>query len=88
MRPNDSYRSDLLLAWVFRLGLYLGIGAILATTLGNCSPLPKTSDILPSMSAVTLPVRGAGEEARTRNDTPTNGGCHEKSDLTPREPLR
>jgi hypothetical protein len=55
MRPNDAYTSGLLVAWMLRIGLYLGLVAILATVLGNCSPVPKVSDILPSMPAARPP---------------------------------
>lgn len=80
----DSYRSGLVLAWMLRIGLYVGVLAILAITFTGCS-VPKPSDILPKISADT--AISSGEGNRTRNDEPQSGGCHEKSDYSPRKPL-
>lgn len=84
MRPYDTYRMELLVAFLVRVGLYGGIVAILAMILTNCSPF-STSDVLksPLPPLAIMP----GEESRTRNPIPPSGGCDEKSDSSLRRPL-
>jgi hypothetical protein len=86
MRPYDTYRMELLVAFLVRVGLYGGIVAILATLIAGCSPTsPK--DVIPSgMSLPPLAIMPE-VESRTRNDIPQDGGCHEKSDSSSRRPL-
>ena len=86
MDPRSSYYGDLLVAWMLRIGLLCGVLAILAMT--ACS-MPLDSSISDRISGIAArPPIGVGEkEARTRNDTPQQGGCHEKSDSSLKEPL-
>lgn len=86
MRPYDTYRMELLAAFLVRVGLYGGIVAILAMIFTGCSPTsPK--DVIPSgMSLPPLAIM-PDVESRTRNDIPQDGGCHEKSDSSLRRPL-
>lgn len=84
MRPYDTYRMELLVAFLVRVGLYGGIVAVLAMILANCSP-PSAGDMLKGISpplAIT-----PGDESRTRNPIPPSGGCDEKSDSSLRRPL-
>lgn len=85
MPSNDAYTSDLLVAWLFRLGLLCGLLAIMALTFAACS-VPTPTDILQKMSA-NARITG-GEGTQTRNDEPPSGGCHEKSDSSLRKPLQ
>jgi len=84
MRPNDTYIADLVLAWVFRVGMYGGVLAIMAMTTA-CSPtLPDPLNLLPKRSAA--PGVTQGEDSQTRNyNTPYDGGCNEKSDSSLRK---
>lgn len=84
MPTNDSYYRGLVVASVLRVGLYVGVLAILAI-MSACSPLPKVQSILPSMSADADVNRRDGDQ--TRNDEPHSGGCHEKSDRSLGKPL-
>lgn len=84
MRPYDTYRMELLVAFLVRVGLYGGVVAILAMILANCSP-PTAGDMLKGISPPLAITPGDG--SRTRNDTPQDGGCHEKSDSSLRRPL-
>lgn len=84
MRPYDTYRMELLVAFLVRVGLYGGIVAILAMILANCSP-PSAGDMLKGISPPLAIM--PGDESKTRNDKPHDGGCHEKSDSSLRRPL-
>jgi len=85
MQSSDAYRTDLVLAWVFRVGLYCGTLAILTLVLISCSPRGST-DILPSMSADSRPVRPV--EKRLDSESTTQPlGCDEKSDSSLKRPL-
>lgn len=83
MPTSDLYIRGTVLAWLLRFGLYGGIAAI-AVILSNCS-MPKSTDILTSMSAGTGNF-SQREGNQTRNDEPQSGGCHEKSDSSLRKP--
>lgn len=86
MRPYDSYKADLVFAFVFRVGLYVWILAVLAL-IAACSPFGNPREIIPpgviSAPQAISPVDGVNG---TRSDTPQDGGCHEKSDRTPGRP--
>lgn len=85
MQSSDAYRTDLVLAWVFRVGLYCGIMVIFAIILSSCGPRGPT-DILPSMSADSRPVRPV--EKRLDSESTTQPmGCDEKSDSSLKRPL-
>lgn len=85
MSIRDGYYTDLWIAFVLRSGLFCGILAILAIVLSGCSR-SGPQDILPSMSAVTDPIVGQGEDSQTRNQLP-HRGCDEKSDSSLKKPL-
>lgn len=84
MHSNDSYYRGLVVASVLRVGLLVGVLAIMAMTFAGCS-VPNPRDILPRMSADADISRREGTQ--TRNDEPLSGGCHEKSDSSLRKPL-
>lgn len=87
MRPYDTYRMELLVAFLVRVGLYGGIVAVLAIMFAACSPIspgsifPSTEKILPPLALAPV------DESGTRNGIPQDGGCHEKSDSSLRRPL-
>lgn len=86
MAPRSSYYVDLGIAWVFRVGLLCGVLAVLAMT--ACSlPIDTSMPDRKSGIAVRPPIAVGEKEAMTRNDTPQQGGCHEKSDSSLKEPL-
>lgn len=85
MSIRDGYYSDLLVAFVLRSGLFLGIVAILAMVLSGCSR-SGPQDILPSMPAVNPQIAEGGEDSQTRNQIPQRG-CDEKSDSSLKRPL-
>jgi len=72
---------DFVLRWAVRYGLLFGFMAILAMTLGACSPFPSVPNPLASGLGVRPPLE-VGPENQTRNRLP-QGGCDEKSDVTP-----
>lgn len=85
---DSSYWTGIVVAWMLRLGLFIGLLAILA--LAGCSPLGGVS--LPTFGKAVPPelLSGGNREttAGTRNDIPpNNGGCHEKSDSAPYKAL-
>ena len=84
MNDHEIYYADLTVSWVVRIGLYLGILAILATILSGCNR-GAPQDILPSMSSERQQLAD-GDGDQTRNQIP-NKGCDEKSDSSLRKPL-
>lgn len=86
MSSLDAYYTDLVVAFVVRLGLFLGILATIAIVLSGCAR-DNPQDILPSMSADSQPITADGETDLTRNQQP-HRGCDEKSDSSLRKPLR
>lgn len=84
MPANDAYYRGLVVASMLRVGLLIGVLAVMAITFLGCS-VPKATDILPRMSADADISRREGTQ--TRNDEPPSGGCHEKSDSSLRKPV-
>jgi hypothetical protein len=84
MNDHGLYYADLTVAWVVRLGLYLGTMAILAIVLSGCNRADP-QNILPSMSSERLSLTG-GDGDQTRNQQPQRG-CDEKSDSSLKRPL-
>lgn len=88
MDHHSSYRSDLLLAWLLRVGLLCGVLACLAMTACSVDLDRSSGGRLPPL-ALGPEIIQDGSGAGTRNDIPLNdGGCHEKSDSSLREPLK
>jgi len=84
MNSSDDYYTDLSISWLVRLGMLIGIVAILAIVLSGCSRDGSTS-VLPFNKVASDTERpplslGAGEAGLTRNELPYNKECHEKSD--------
>jgi hypothetical protein len=84
MNDHGLYYADLSVAWVVRLGLYLGIMAIFAIILSGCNR-GAPQDILPSMSSERQQLAD-GDGDQTRNHEP-HRGCDEKSDSSLKKPL-
>jgi hypothetical protein len=78
MKPTDGYYSDLLLASLLRLGLFLGILSIIAVVSSGCSR-DENRDVSPFGKLAARDPLDLGEAAQTRNRLP-QGGCDEKSD--------
>lgn len=88
MDRHSSYHTDLLVAWVLRIGLLSGVLACLAMTSCTIRGESTSEGRLPPL-ALAPEITQEGSLAGTRNDTPPNdGGCHEKSDSSLREPLK
>jgi len=91
MNSSDGYFQDLFLSWLLRLGMLIGILAVLAIVLPGCSRDGSTS-VLPFNTVGTEAARpplnlGAGDASQTRNELPYNKECHEKSDSSLTKPL-
>lgn len=82
MGNRSGYYTDLYIAFLLRLMLFLGMGAIMALILGGCA------DSVIRSHAVDLAVKGTyvpGNAVETRNQIP-QGGTDEKSGSTPATP--
>jgi hypothetical protein len=86
MNSSDGYRQDLFLAFLFRVGLFCGMLAVIAIILLGCSR-SGPEDVLPSTSAARPLFLGPGEASQTRSQLPYNKECDEKSDSSLRKPL-
>nr|QDH90332.1 MAG: hypothetical protein H2RhizoL4914350_000002 [Leviviridae sp.] len=89
MSRHSAYHSDIVLAFLIRLWLILGILAISAIVLAGCSGSRTQDDVFPRKKEDTssgTQQLAEGEGNQTRNHQPQRG-CDEKSDSALTRPL-